>query len=237
MAKRGVKRVGYATPNQAELSAVKTRRASGEANIVPKSEARVETTPTVRPEPKTEAPAETTPTAQPEPKTEARAETTPTPQPEPKTEAPAEAAPTVRPEPKAKPAPRAKRPAKKNIRAHVTWLASELERIKMLAAELDTEFSYLEKAIMKRASERFLSLDLEQARTDSAMLAQHLELTRADRAGGVQVNAYSDPEIISALRTKVKDPLDLITNARIVAALFRQYGLDALAELEKKAAQ
>ncbi|NDW01097.1 hypothetical protein [Salipiger sp. PrR002] len=126
--------------------------------------------------------------------------------------------------------------AKKNVRGFVVWLPADMARLEALAVRLGTSVDYLEKALMKQARKRYLDLDHASALRDSTRLKTHLELTRTEGSGGLFVNAYSDPEIVRALRAEIGDPLDLIADARIIGALFRLYGLDALALYERKAA-
>jgi hypothetical protein len=128
-------------------------------------------------------------------------------------------------------------PAKKNVRGFVVWLPADMARLEALAVRLSTSVDYLEKALMKRARKRYLDLDHAAALRDSTQLKTHLDLTRTEGAGGLFVNAYSDPEIVRALRADIGDPLDLIADARIIGALFRLYGLDALEIYEAKTAQ
>ncbi|MBE9639266.1 hypothetical protein [Salipiger mangrovisoli] len=130
----------------------------------------------------------------------------------------------------------AQTPAKKNVRGFVVWLPADMARLEALAVQLGTSVDYLEKALMKPARKRYLELDHASALRDSKRLKTHLELTRTEGSGGLFVNAYSDPEIVLALRAEIGDPLDLIADARIIGALFRLYGLDALAVYERKAA-
>ena len=127
-------------------------------------------------------------------------------------------------------------PAKKNVRGFVVWLPADMARLEALALGLGTSVHYLEKALMKQARKRYLSLDHASALRDSNRLKTHLNLTRTEGSGGLFVNAYSDPEIVRALRAEIGDPLDLIADARIIGALFRLYGLDALAVYEGEAA-
>ncbi|MCA0998551.1 hypothetical protein [Alloyangia pacifica] len=127
-------------------------------------------------------------------------------------------------------------PAKKNVRGFVVWLPADMARLEALAVRLGTSVDYLEKALMKQARKRYLELDHASAQRDSTRLKAHLDLTRTEGSGGLFVNAYSDPEIVRALRAEIGDPLDLIADARIIGALFRLYGLDALAVYERKAA-
>lgn len=127
-------------------------------------------------------------------------------------------------------------PAKKNVRGFVVWLPADMARLEALAVRLGTSVDYLEKALMKQARKRYLDLDHASALRDSTRLKTHLDLTRTDGSGGLFVNAYSDPEIVRALRAEIGDPLDLIADARIIGALFRLYGLDALAVYEGKVA-
>ncbi|WP_417725774.1 hypothetical protein [Salipiger sp.] len=129
----------------------------------------------------------------------------------------------------------AEAPAKKNVRGFVVWLPADMARLEALAVRLGTSVDYLEKALMKQARKRYLDLDHTSALRDSKRLKTHLELTRTVGGGGLFVNAYSDPEIVRALRAEIGDPLDLIADARIIGALFRLYGLDALAVHERKA--
>jgi hypothetical protein len=126
---------------------------------------------------------------------------------------------------------------KKNVRGFVVWLPSDIIRLKALSDRLGTTLSYLEKALMKTARTRYLALDLAAARSESPQLRPNLDLTRADGAGGLFVNAYSDPDILRALRSDINDPLDLIANARIIGALFRLYGLEALEGYETTTGQ
>lgn len=128
-------------------------------------------------------------------------------------------------------------PAKKNVRGFVIWLPTDVARLEALAVRLGTSVDYLEKGLMKQARKRYLDLDHAAALRDSTRLKTHLELARADGSGGLFVNAYSDPEIVRALRADIGDPLDLIADARIIGALFRLYGLDALEIYEAKTAQ
>ncbi|WP_417743978.1 hypothetical protein [Salipiger sp.] len=130
----------------------------------------------------------------------------------------------------------AEAPEKKNVRGFVVWLPADMARLEALALGLGTSVHYLEKALMKQARKRYLSLDHASALRDSKGLKTHLDLARTEGSGGVFVNAYSDPEIVRALRAEIGDPLDLIADARIIGALFRLYGLDALAAYEEKAA-
>ncbi|MBR9840517.1 MAG: hypothetical protein GYB50_21870 [Rhodobacteraceae bacterium] len=130
-----------------------------------------------------------------------------------------------------------KTPAKKNVRGFVVWLPADMARLEALAVRLGTSVDYLEKGLMKQARRRYLDLDHASALRDSTRLKTHLELARADGSGGLFVNAYSDPEIVRALRADIDDPLDLIADARIIGALFRLYGLDALEAYEAKTAQ
>ena len=127
-------------------------------------------------------------------------------------------------------------PAKKNVRGFVVWLPADMARLEALAVGLGTSVDYLEKALMKQARKRYLDLDHASAQRDSKGLKTHLDLTRTEGGGGLFVNAYSDPEIVRALRAEIGDPLDLTADARIIGALFRLYGLDALAAYEEKAA-
>ncbi|MCA0851560.1 hypothetical protein [Salipiger thiooxidans] len=131
----------------------------------------------------------------------------------------------------------AKTPAKKNVRGFVVWLPADMARLEALAVRLGTSVDYLEKGLMKQARKRYLDLDHAAALRESKRLKTHLELTRAEGTGGLFVNAYSDPEIVRALRADIGDPLDLIADARIIGALFRLYGLDALEIYEAKTAQ
>ncbi|MBN8189780.1 hypothetical protein JF540_24125 [Salipiger thiooxidans] len=128
-------------------------------------------------------------------------------------------------------------PAKKNVRGFVTWLPTDMARLEALAVRLSTSVDYLEQALMKQARKRYLDLDHANALRDSTRLKTHLDLTRAEGTGGLFVNAYSDPEIVRALRADIGDPLDLIADARIIGALFRFYGLEALEIYEAKTAQ
>ncbi|MCA0851571.1 hypothetical protein [Salipiger thiooxidans] len=127
--------------------------------------------------------------------------------------------------------------AKKNVRGFVVWLPADMARLEALAVRLGTSVDYLEKGLMKQARRRYLDLDHASALRDSTRLKTHLDLTRADGPGGLFVNAYSDPEIVRALRAEIGDPLDLIADARIIGALFRLYGLEALEIYEAKTAQ
>ncbi|SDF66918.1 hypothetical protein SAMN04488105_1462 [Salipiger thiooxidans] len=131
----------------------------------------------------------------------------------------------------------AEAPAKKNVRGFVIWLPTDMARLEALAVRLGTSVDYLEKGLMKQARRRYLDLDHAAALRDSTRLKTHLDLTRAEGSGGLFVNAYSDPEIVRALRAEIGDPLDLIADARIIGALFRIYGLDALEAYEVKTAQ
>lgn len=126
--------------------------------------------------------------------------------------------------------------AKKNVRGFVVWLPADMARLEALAVRLGTSVDYLERALMKQARKRYLDLDHASALRDSKGLETHLDLMRTEGSGGLFVNAYSDPEIVRALRAEIGDPLDLIADARIIGALFRFYGLDALAVYERKAA-
>ena len=130
----------------------------------------------------------------------------------------------------------AEAPAKKNVRGFVVWLPADMARLEALAVRLGTSVDYLEKVLMKQARKRYLDLDHASALRDSKSLKTHLELTRTEGSGGLFVNAFSDPEIVRSLRAEIGDPLDLIADARIIGALFRLYGLDALAVYEEKAA-
>ena len=150
--------------------------------------------------------------------------------------------PTRRPQPKAAArrgasAVEATMPAKKNVRGFVVWLPADMARLEALAVRLSTSVDYLEKALMKQARRRYLDLDHASALRDSTRLKTHLGLTRTEGTGGLFVNAYSDPEIVRALRADIDDPLDLIADARIIGALFRLYGLEALEIYEAKTAQ
>ncbi|NDV47993.1 hypothetical protein [Salipiger sp. PrR003] len=136
----------------------------------------------------------------------------------------------------ARQAEEARTPAKKNVRGFVVWLPADMARLEALAIRLGTSVDYLERALMKQARKRYLELDHASALRESARLKTHLGLTRTEGSGGLFVNAYSDPEIVRALRAEIGDPLDLIADARIIGALFRLYGLDALAAYEGKAA-
>lgn len=127
-------------------------------------------------------------------------------------------------------------PAKRNVRGFVVWLPDDMARLEALAVRLGTSADYLEKALMKQARKRYLNLDHASALRESKGLKTHLNLTRTDGSGGLFVNAYSNPDIVRALRADIGDPLDLIADARIIGALFRLYGLDALAFHEGQAA-
>ncbi|MCA0946741.1 hypothetical protein LCM08_17610 [Salipiger pacificus] len=127
-------------------------------------------------------------------------------------------------------------PAKKNVRGFVIWLPADMARLEALAVRLGTSVDYLEKALMKQARKRYLELNHASALRDSKQLKTHLDLARTEGSGGLFVNAYSDPEIVRALRAEIGDPLDLIADARVIGALFRLYGLEALAVYERKAA-
>ncbi|WP_226561861.1 hypothetical protein [Salipiger thiooxidans] len=134
-------------------------------------------------------------------------------------------------------AEKSRTPAKKNVRGFVVWLPADMARLEALAVRLGTSVDYLERALMKQARKRYLDLDHAAALRESKRLKTHLELTRTESTGGLFVNAYSDPEIVRELRTDIGDPLDLIADARIIGALFRLYGLDALEIYEEKTVQ
>ncbi len=223
--KRGrVIRTGHALPNAAEHDMAKSRLERTTAQYAGRAAP-------VRQDPQPEAPAPP----------ETRAETAAPAKPKPRRKAAPDSAPARKPAPKAgagrqeaapQPPAETKR-AKKNIRGFVVWLPVDIARMKTVAEHLGTSLGYLEKALMKKASARYLGLERATALKESRRLRAHLDLTRADGAGGIFVNAFSDPDIVRALRSDIRDPLDLIADARIIGALFRHYGLEILDGYEK----
>lgn len=218
--RRRVIRSGHALPNEAEHQMAESRLLGATAKFSGRA-ASPEPVPEAVPEP---GPAiETQPEIPAEPKAVMRpkANDRPRPQRAPKTNA----------APEAPPATKSKK--KKNIRGFVVWLPAEVVRLKRVAKALGITVSYLEKALLKKASARYLALDHAKAVKDSPRLASNLDLRRAEGAGGFFANAYSDPDLVRSLRRKVNDPLDLISDARIIGATFRVYALDILTEFEK----
>ncbi|WP_226628898.1 hypothetical protein [Alloyangia pacifica] len=219
-----VVRTSHALPNAAEHAKASSRLAGSTARYAARATPEPQE-PRIEPKPDADASADVTPDLAPTGK-----------------ESPAG---SMRPQPRRRAQPKAAArqaaaaeeagaPAKKNVRGFVVWLPADMARLEALAVRLGTSVDYLEKALMKQARKRYLGLDHASALRDSKRLKTHLNLTRAEGSGGLFVNAYSDPEIVRALRAEIGDPLDLIADARIIGALFRLYGLDTLAAYEGK---
>lgn len=221
-----VVRTSHALPNAAEHAKARSRLAGSAARYAGRASPEPQE-PRTEPNADADAGADVTPDLAPTGTENSASATQPEPRrrAQPKAAARRAAAPEV-----------AAAPAKKNVRGFVIWLPADMARLEALAVGLGTSVDYLEKALMKQARKRFLDLDHASALRESARLKTHLDLARTEGSGGVFVNAYSDPEIVRALRAEIGDPLDLIADARIIGALFRLYGLDALAAYEGKVA-
>ncbi|SFE87841.1 hypothetical protein [Roseivivax sediminis] len=227
-----VRRVSYAAKNQSELSAVKSRQESARAYI--SSEAgRDEKAAAQNAEPtKTSEAAESqAPAVNRKPKRQGSTEVAQTPEAETKPEA------VENPGPSRRGAQRATELGpKKKRNGLVQWLPAERAQLQAVADRLEVPWQDVEKALLKNARDRFNGMTVQQAETLGSESKHQLDATKGEGASGIRANAFASEAVFAAIRTGMNDRLNLISDYRIVSAVFRHLALEALKEWEKEAA-
>lgn len=232
-----VRRVSYAARNQPELSAVKSRQESARAYVSSEagSDEKAEA-PTAEPTRKPESAEGQAPATNRSPDRHGSTPLARTPDEVPPQSPGAETTRETVEHPG--PSPRGSQDAtelgpKKKRNGLVQWLPAERARLQVAADRLEVPWQDVEKALLKNARDRFNGMTVQQAEALGSEAKHQLD---AKGEGGVRANAFASEAVFDAIRTGMNDRLNLVSDYRIVSAVFRHLALEALEEWEKEAA-